>query len=808
MLASLAWLGEYVELGDLAPEEVANRLTMAGLEVEDIKDRFAFLQTVVVGQVTRIKDFGGALRLLEVSAGDKGKFQVLCGDPLVDMGLAYPLALVGTELPAGPIKERIISGVASQGMLVSEYEIGLSTDASRVMPIDKIAPGAAPGTPLSEILKKSDLVLDISVTPNRADALSIMGIARDLAAILGRPLGEPKYNLKESDKSAFDQISVAIEDPEHCIRYTGRVINGASPGPSPDYVVARLLSAGLRPINNIVDVTNYCMLEIGLPLHAFDLAKIAGPKIIVKVYPAGRMFTTLDGQPRILKADRNIMICDELRAVGIGGVMGGQNTEVDESTTDVFLEAASFNQATIRRTSRSLGLSTDASYRFERGLDPNLCHLAVDRAAAMIAELTGGSVAKGRLDAYPITVRPKTVNFSVKKCNALLGTDHGEPEVERVLTAIGVGLTVTGQGLYEASLPTFRPDLTREVDLFEEVSRLLDFENLPTTLPKPPAPASPPPASYRLREKLRTVLCGAGLCEAVTFSFVNRVFTDQMDLPKDHPWRTGLVPVLNPLSEDHGVLRPSLLPGLLSALRLNQYHSQRDAAIFELGTAFIADPKGGKPLEGQRLAAVLAGDLGSGQWNEAKRPVDFWDAKGLLELVADELGVPIAFSSESGSLPAWGDPTQSASVSLAGRPVGHLGLLSAKAGEKLGLKEAGGRVYAFEIDIDDLPPEKTTVFKLWSNYPGVTRDMAVVLDRDVPASEVLAALSADPALPLARATIFDLYQGEGIPPDKKSLAMRLFFQESTRTLTDEEVNGYFNGIVLSLKKLFSAELRG
>ncbi|MDR2367960.1 MAG: phenylalanine--tRNA ligase subunit beta [Deltaproteobacteria bacterium] len=803
MLASLAWLGEYVDLSGLGPAEVANRLTMAGFEVEALKDRYSYLQTVVAAKVTKIKDLGGALRLLLLSAGDRGTFQVLCGDPLVGLGLEYPLALVGTELPFGPVKERVISGISSQGMLVSEYELGLSSDASRVMPLT----GVEPGTPLSGFLGKSDLVLEISVTPNRGDALSIMGIARELSAILDRPLKEPSFALTESEESAFGQISVAIEDPVHCPRYTGRVINGASPGPSPDYVVERLLSAGLRPINNIVDVTNYVMLEIGIPLHSFDLAKLAGPKIIVKVFPAGEIFTTLDGQARTLKAERNIMICDELRAVGLGGIMGGQNSEVDETTTDVFLEAASFNQATIRRSSRSLGLSTDASYRFERGLDPNLCHVAVDRAAAMIAELTGGRVAKGRLDCYPKTIGPKKVSFSGRKCNDLLGTRHAMADMERVLGAIGVGLAPNGPGLYEASLPTWRPDLTREVDLFEEVSRLLDFENLPTTLPKPPRAASEPPAPYRLREKLRSILCGAGLSEVMTFSFINRNFIDLLGLPGDHPWRSGLVPVLNPLSEEHGVLRPSLLPGLLAALRLNQYHGQRDAAIFEVGTVFLAAPDGGKPLEGQRLAAVMAGDLGSGQWNDPRRQVDFWDAKGLAEFVAEGLGVDLAFSGGPGQTPPWADPAQSGLISLKGRPIGHLGLLSGPAADRLGLKEAAGRVYALEMDIDDFPADKVTAFRQWSNYPGVIRDLAVVLDRTVPASEVLGALKADGSLPLVEAAIFDLYEGDKVPAGKKSLAMRLFFQEMSRTLTDEEVNGYFNGIVASLKTLFSAELR-
>ncbi|MDR3134487.1 MAG: phenylalanine--tRNA ligase subunit beta [Deltaproteobacteria bacterium] len=803
MLVSVAWLGEYVDLGGLSAQHVANCLTMAGLEVEDIRDRFGYLHNVVAAKVTRIKDVGGALRLLALSAGEFGTFQVLCGDPLVDLWLEYPLALVGTELPVGTVKERVISGVASQGVLVSEFELGLSADASRVMPLK----GVAPGTRMSKCLGKSDLVMEISVTPNRADALCLVGIARDLSAVLGRPLREPGFSVVESEVSAFGQISVGIEDPEHCFRYAGRVINGASPGPSPDYVVARLLSAGLRPINNIVDVTNYVMLEMGLPLHAFDLAKIAGPRIVAKVYPAGETFTTLDGQARVLKAERNVMICDDLRPVAIGGVMGGQNTEVDSETTDVFLEAACFNQATIRKTSRSLGLSTDASYRFERGLDPNGCHVALDRAAAMIAELTGGKVAKGRLDAYPKPVRPKVIGFSARRCNELLGTDHSASEMGRVLAAIGVGMFALGQDEHEATLPTWRPDLAREVDLIEEVSRLLDFGRLPVTLPKPPAPAVEPPAPFRLREKIRGLLCGAGLCEVLSYSFINRNFADHLGLPASHDWRERLVPVINPLSEDHGVLRPSILPGLLSVARLNQYHGQWDIAAFELGTVFLANPEGPKPLESQSLGVLVSGELGSGQWNDPKRPADFWDLKGLAELLAESLGARFIYSREAGPLPAYLDPAQSGLVLMSGHIVGQLGLLSQAASERLGLKAAGGKVFVLEIGLDSLPASKTTVFRPWSGYPGVTRDLAIVLDRQVAASDVLAALSADQGLPLVDVSVFDLYEGDKVPAGKKSLALRLFFQLSSGTLTDELVSEYFNSIVSSLKNQFSAELR-
>ncbi|MDR0355530.1 MAG: phenylalanine--tRNA ligase subunit beta [Deltaproteobacteria bacterium] len=803
MKVSLSWLSDYIDLGDLAPAELAGILTMAGLEVEDARDRLDFLATVVSAKVVRIRDLGGVLRALELDVGEHGRLQVLCGDPSTDLGLSYPLALLGTELPAGVVKEKVISGFASQGVLCSEADLGLSAEAGRVMPLND----PPPGSNLKDLLGLSDVVLDVSVTPNRADALCMIGVARDLSALLNRPLRTPEPALSESDVAVDSQMKVSLEDPDSCFRYAGRVINGVAVRPSPAWLAARLFSAGLRPVNNIVDVTNYVMLEMGLPLHAFDLSKLEGPEIIVKVYGSGEKFTTLDGQERELKADKTVMICDKARAVAIGGIMGGLNTEVDDSTADVFLEGACFNQAIIRRASRALGLSTDASYRFERGMDPNVCGLAVDRAAQLMAELGGGSAAKGRLDAYPRVVKPKTVRFSAEKCNSLLGTRHKPEEIERTLKAIGVELEKESTGSYLAKLPTFRPDLTREVDLIEEVSRLVDFASLPATLPKPPGAAAPPPSPYRLRQKIREVLCSAGFFEALTYSFINMNLLEKLGLPEEHSWRADCVRVLNPISEDHGVLRPSLLPGLLSSLRLNQYHGSWDAAIFEAGNVFLKNPADPKPLEKQRLGVVLSGQLGSGEVHSPKRGVDFWDIKGVMERLGEALNLELTFSATCASLPVFYEPGQAAVVFAGDGEIGHLGLLSQATRDDLGLKEAGGLVYLLEMELDGLSPEVKTTFKPWSNYPGITRDLAIVLARDIPVQDVLNSLDEMENLPLAGTTVFDLYQGDKIPADKKSLALRLFFQERDRTLTDEQVNGYFDGIVAVLAKRFSAALR-
>jgi phenylalanyl-tRNA synthetase beta chain len=804
MLAPVSWLADYIDIGDLSPADLADALTMCGLEVEDLRDRLAFLSTVVAARVESEAPHG-RIRLLTVDAGGRGRLEILCGDPLVAVGSLHPLALLGTQLPAGPVKERVAGGAASRGVLCSEMELGLSADASKVM---GLPPGAIPGQPLSELVGTGDWVLELSVTPNRADALSMIGVARDLGAVLDRPLRLPRTPLAEGGPSAFGQVAVSIECPDHCWRYCGRVVNSVTARPSPELVARRLFAAGSRPISNLVDVTNYVMLETGQPLHAFDLKKIAGRAITVRSYGPGTVLVTLDGQERTMRAEDNIMICDAERPVGLGGVMGGLNTEVDGSTTDVFLEAACFNPVTIRKTSRGLNLSTDASYRFERGQDPNGCPTAADRAAWMTADLGGGVVARGLIDDYPRPMRPKVVDFSPDRCNALSGAGHRPEAMARVLAAVGVGLEGIGGPLWRASLPTWRPDLAREVDLIEEVVRLADFRNLPATLPRPTAPASPPPRPFRLRQRLREILSGQGWSEHVGYSFIGRDFAVRLGLPEGHPWRTALVDVLNPLSEEMAVLRPSLVPGLIDALRLNQYRGQWDVALFESGTVFAQGSP--KPLEFQRLAGVLAGHLGAGLWCDPKRPVDFWDAKGALEALGRALGIDLGFAGPSAASPAepFLDPGQAAGLTAGGRPAGCLGRLGAAQAKALGLKEAGGRVFVFELDIEDLPAEPERTFQGWSSYPGVVRDLAVVVDRGLPASEILSALSGRGRWPLASANVFDLYQGDQVPAGKKSLALRLFFQDFSRTLTDELVNGYFSEIVATLSESFGAELRG
>ncbi|MDR1873081.1 MAG: phenylalanine--tRNA ligase subunit beta [Deltaproteobacteria bacterium] len=810
MRIGLAWLGALVDLEDLTPVQVADKLTMIGLEVEDLFDCLEHLSQVVAGEVKSIKPHGRHLWATEVAIGAE-TVTVLTGAPNVTVGGVYPLAPLGAKLPAGPVKSVTMAGLASEGVLCSALELGLEGGAAGLMELPSTI---KPGEPLKKLWPEPDWVVDLSITPNRADALSVRGVARDLAAALGRPLKDVTFELVEDGGPASSQLTVAIDSPEHCLRYCGRIVNNIKIGPSPHWLVRRLLACGLRAINNAVDVTNYVMLELGQPLHAFDLARVAENRIYVTIAKAGQEFTTLDGQTRVLKAEENIVIHDGEKAVGLGGVMGGLNSEMEGSTTDVFLEGATFNPRTIRKTSRALGLATDASYRFERGMDPNLPPLAVDRAAQLLALTAGGKVAKGRLDVYPNEIKPQVTTFSPKRCAALLGVEHPLERVLAVLAAIGVELSPLPNDadglLYQASLPTYRPDLNREVDLIEEAVRLLDFEKLPATLPKPPAMGQKAPVPYRLRENLRAELAALGLSEIISYSFINPNFLNRVNIPEAHPWRTGLVKVLNPLSEDHGVLRPTLAPGLLAAVRLNQSAGRWSAALFEVGAIFLKDGKDPQPREIQTLGLILAGEVGQGAFNDPSRGVDFWDLKGIMEAIGEKYDRHLSFSpleiSGDNHYPFY-ELGQAAAISANGAIIGHLGEISPKVGKALGLKPAGGRVFYGELNLTDWPASVQRAYEGWSSYPGVTRDLAILVPVEVPAEDILKTIGQGGDWPLTKTLIFDLYTGEKIPSGSKGLGVRLFFQRSDRTLTDELVNGYFDAIAALLKERFKATLR-
>ncbi|MDR1164565.1 MAG: phenylalanine--tRNA ligase subunit beta [Deltaproteobacteria bacterium] len=803
MLVSLAWLNDFVGIGDLGPGAVADRLTMVGLEVERIFDFREYLGDLVAARLARAEPFGDGARVL-FDGGPKGTFPAFSSARDLAEGRLYAIAPVGARLPLGAVKPMSLQGEVSRAKLVSAKEIFVGEDDSKAL---ELPAETAPGTALAKIYPGEDWILEVSVTPNRGDALSHLGLARDLAAILNRPLKNRFFPMEEDGIEASEQIKIAIDCPEGCYRYCGRVINGASPQPSPLWLAARLQSLGLRSINNIVDVTNYVMLELGLPLHAFDLNRLRGAQITARFGDEGTHFTTLDGQERVFRTPANVLICDGEGPVAVGGVMGGLNSEVTDATRDVFLEGAMFNPASVRRTAKGLGLSTDASFRFERGQDINMCPQAVDRAASLISSLTLGKVAPGLLDARARPYRAKIVAFSPRRCNALLGTDYAEADMARVLGDVGVRLREKGESEeFDAEIPSWRLDIGQEADLFEEVVRLLDFANLPATLPPPPRPAAPPPPLYRTREKLRSFWVGRGFSELMSLSFINRDFADKLELPEEHPYRRRICPVLNPLSEEQGVLRTTLVPSLLNALRLNQYHGQFALRLFEAGAVFWATSPGERPLETERCGALWTGDPEEALWCEPKRGVDFFDLKGLVEALAGAWKEKWDFA-RGPELPPFLDPREAALVGRGGESLGYMGLLKESVARAYGLKKNGGPVYLLELSLEKLPAAPKFAFQPFSPFPGASRDLAVAVDLKVTAGEIQRAIWEDKSYPLASLALFDVFSGDKLPPGKKSLAFRLFFQDGERTLTEELVSGYFNSILKNLETRFGAALR-
>jgi phenylalanyl-tRNA synthetase beta chain len=778
---------------------------MLGLEVESLYNFRGYLDKVVAARLIKTEPWGNLTRcLLDTQGGSH--VEVLSGAKNLSLESIYPLAPLGTELPGGLIKKMTVKGVDSDGMLASAFELLVGEDKSGILELPK---NVTPGTKLSALYPEEDWILEIGVTPNRGDALSHLGIARDLSAILDKPLKLPKFEVSEEGERADTIAKVTIECPQACYRYCARVVRGARPGPSPLWLAARLNSLGLRSINNVVDVTNYVMLELGLPLHAFDLSFLSGPEIIVKTYGPGTRFTTLDGQEREFKESDNILICDRDKPVAIGGIMGGLNSEVTDNTQDVLIEGAMFNPVNVRRTSKSLGLSTDASYRFERGQDVLMCPGAVSRAAALISSLTYGKVTKGILDCYPKPYAPKKISFSASRCNAFLGTDYEPSEMVRVLTSLGfvVKAQETKGDEEIAETPSFRPDIFGEADLFEEVVRTLDFENLPSTIPHPPAPATKPPTAYLLRERLRGFMAGEGFLELMSYSFINKNSLDKLELPEGHPLRQESVPVLNPLSEEMGVLRTSLVPSLLNAARLNQYHNQWDLFLFELGKVFLSEGKDLRPKEKESMGALLATSPDNLGWCDERRGVDFYDLKGVLEALSESFFETWDYRYDPTLVPPFLDERESCAIFRRNLFLGYTGLLRKSCAKNYGLKESGGPIYLFELFPESLPLDTVPVFEPYSLYPGITRDIALLVDREVKASDLIQAIKTSGDFPLKSLSIFDLYQGDKLPPGKKSLAFRLFFQDLTRTLNEELVSGYCGAILATLEKQFQARLR-
>ena len=797
MNVTLNWLKAYIDF-EFSLTELADRLTMLGIEVESVKPLGAELEGVIVGSVTSIRPHPNAdkLVLCQVDTGGTEELQIVCGAPNVREGMLAPVATIGATLPVGlTIKRAKLRGETSEGMLCSEKELALSEDAAGLMELPTDIPL---GTPLAEVLGLDDVVFELEITPNRPDCLSLIGVAREIRAETGNPLKLPTIDLPESDINAQDLTSVTIDAPDLCPRYAARVIQGVKVTESPTWLQQRLESVGIGVINNIVDVTNFVLMEYGQPLHAFDYHKLAENRIVVRRATESEHITTLDEVERELTPDM-LVIADAEKPVALAGIMGGYDSEITDATCDVLLESAYFNPSSVRATAKAFGISTEASYRFERGADPGAVLAALDRAAQLIAELAGGTICEGIVDVYPgqqpltqIQLRPERVNF-------VLGTTLEAGEMVQILNRLGFDVDATG-AVYQVTVPTFRSDVTREIDLIEEIARVHGYDNIPTTLPKGDIPVPTSDPKTEVRRRIKQFLLAAGMMEAVNYSFCDPNCFDKIRLNAEDPCRNTLR-LRNPLSPEMSVLRTTLTPGLLENAQHNRNHQIDTIALFEIGGVFVHD---GKEKEPERVAGLLAGQIGEGVYSDPYRSPDFFDIKGLVEGMLEVCGV-VDWTLQNTATPTF-HPGRNAEVLLDDKRIGVFGEGHPEVLENYDLPY---KAYLFEFDLERLADAATFAkrFEPISIYPKVARDLAIVVDQEILSDMPTELIYTTGGDSVDSVRLFDVYEGEQVPEGKKSLAYTITYHSVTETLTDKAVNALHDEVVKCLNRELGAELR-
>lgn len=802
MKVSLSWLREYVPI-EMPVTQLADALTMVGLEVEAVTNRYAYLDSVLVGRVTQVSSHPKAdrLKLCQVDVGDHC-YSVVCGAPNVQAGMTAALALIGTELPDGTIlRQSQIRGVTSEGMLCSEAELGLGPDRSGIMSLDG---GLAIGTPLHTALELSDTVLEIGLTPNRPDCLSMIGVAREIAAIQNTALTLPQINPVETQASIDEFTSVVVDAQDNCPRYTARLLADIKVAPSPFWLQDRLMSVGQRPINNIVDITNFVMLEMGQPLHAFDFDQLAGQKIVVRMAEKGELFTTLDQKKRELDPDM-LMICDGEKPVGVAGVMGGLNSEVEETTGRVLIESAYFNPTSIRRTSKRMGLNTEASHRFERGVDPDGTVHALDRAAQLMAEIGGGSLFKGAID-QRVDVDPvPPIRLSIAQTNRRLGMALDQGRIEDLLVSVGFGVAVQDEDLLAVTIPSFRVDVFRPEDLMEEVARLEGYNTIPTTFPKIPATGRAASLLVEQRNTVRDIIVGFGFNEVVTYSFIGKQSCDNLCLPGNDP-RRNQIEILNPLTEDQAVLRTTLIPGLLEIMQRNLSQQVKTLKIFETGRIFLGQEDGDLPREDEILSGLWTGLREEPSWHSRDVACDFYDLKGMLEGLFERLNLePVTFSripQEDCNYTRYG---YSAQISCRNEVLGIMGEVHPHVLKQYDLKQAA---FVFELNLDRLLallPTRTATFAV-PRYPSIARDVTLIVEEEIEAAEIIMAIQNLDEPLLESIYIFDVFSGNPIPAGKRSISIRITYRSAETTLVDEDVNQIHKELTDNLLEAFKASL--
>ncbi len=801
MKVSLNWLKDYVDLGNIPANEIISKLTMSGLEVEDAIDEVELYKDFIVGYVKEKKKHPNAdkLSICTVNTGTEN-LQVICGAPNVEAGQRVVFAPIGTLIPNGNFKisKAKIRGVESFGMICSESELELSDDHTGIMVLNE---DVNIGKSIVKELALNDAVLEIAITPNRSDALSHIGVARDLASIFDKEFHLPEISLQESSQKIKDLASIEVIDKLNCPRYTAKVVKNVTIKESPEWLKKRLTKIGLRPINNIVDVTNFIMYELGQPLHAFDLDKLDGQKIIVKSTEAESVFTTLDSKERKLPRG-TLMICDGDKPVAIAGVMGGENSEIGNATKNILIESAHFNPSSIRRTSKALGLSTEASYRFERWVDPTMTLFAAERAAQLIAELGNGKIAHGSLDAYPEKIKEKEVILRFDRVKKILGYHIQNEKIIQILKKLGLKVIFESEKEYRFLVPTYRPDLEREIDLIEEVARIYGYDNIPT-ISKISISLGEKIDESAFEDALREHSCSLGFYEMVN----NPLQKEQLASLTGNK-----IQILNPQSVDMAFLRTSLIPGALGVISQNINVGEKNLAMFEIGNVFnmkygIEEIKNfGDFTEAQKLIFILTGKVNEKSWNSSEKLVDFYDLKGFTNSLLEKISLDNVLNDSY----YHNDDSIFDFYFTKNYNKEEIGIGGKVKKEVLKQFDIQQDVYCFELDLTKLKSIKANPKKYIEplKYPKSLRDFAFIFDKTVTYGEVIKFIRQSSSELLKSVNLFDLFESESLGENKKSMAFALEYFSEERTLTEEEIEKDFNNLIAAVKKNFNATLRG
>jgi len=797
---SLNWLSDYVDIDELSVDEIVDKLTTSGLEVEEVIDEAENFENIVVGLVKEVNKHPNADRLSVCTVTDgEQDYQVICGAPNVAPGQKTAFAKVGARLPGMNItlKKAKIRGVESYGMLCAEDELGIGDDHEGIMVLNDDAPT---GAALSDVLKKNDVILDIAITPNRADALSHTGIARDIAALFDKKLKMPEVKLTESETDVNDLAKVEIENATDCPRYVAKVVTGVTIKESPEWLKRKLTAVGLRPINNVVDATNFVLYELGQPLHAFDLDKLSGGKIIVKNVEDGYKFTTLDSKERELKAS-DLMICDAEKPVAIAGVMGGENSEVSDDTKNILIESAYFNPSAIRKTAKRLGLSTDASYRFERGCNPEITVFAAERVAALIREIGGGEIAKGTIDVYPVKIERPVISLRFSRLNKILGFDVEPAKVKRIFELLEFEVSEFTDEKITVEIPLFRHDLEREIDLIEEVARIYGFEKIPL-IDKIQVALEKKVDQTAFNGKIRNYMTALGYYEIVTNSLLNE---------ETAKYFGNAIPVLNPQSIEMTHARTSLIPGILSTIERNIRVKEKNLKLFEIGHTF--EKKTEKEIESfddieepDKLTFAVTGKREVDVWYSKDTEFDFYDVVGTADELFRKTGVDSKLTDEF-----FLEPDDVFDFRLVKKYKGRTVATGGKVKNGLLKKfDINQNVYLFDINLDVLRSIKVELkkFNELLKFPKVVRDFAFVFDKDILYETVIKEIYKSSSKLLKKIKLFDIFESESLGRDKKSMAFQLEYYDENRTLTEDEIEKEFWKTIEHIKKKLNGELRG